>query len=616
MEPGKLIDLDRLLRERGWPRVLSVPVDRALGALLSFDRLNRIESETAGLVEAEAGGRRAFFMTTLKVMGVQYELDVEAYERIPKSGPLIVVSNHPFGGIDGVILGALLQGVRPDARILGNYLLGRIRGIEDSIIEVDPFDGSGSARANLKGMRGMIGWLRQGGCLGLFPAGEVSSFNWRSRSVVDPAWTEHVVALAKRTGASVLPVYFSGRNSLFFQVLGCVHPRIRTLLLAREFCRSVGSEKRLSIGKLIGPDRLDRFDSTAAATEYLRLKTYALQHADAEALRLRRLRFPFRSVRQGPAPQPLASAQLRHRLREEIAALPAKQLLVEHGEFSVYYAAAGQIPKLLLEIGRLREETFRAVREGTGMARDLDDFDAYYYHLFMWDRRTEEVVGAYRIGLVDRIVDQFGPEGLYTNTLFRFKPGFLEKLGPAIELGRSFICIQYQRKHASLALIWRGIGEFIVRFPKYKTLFGPVSITNAYHSISKDLMVHFFQKHNFDVELSRLVKARNPPRTTRRLSGISIKNIGQAINSVDAVSAIVSGFEDDEKGIPILLRHYLKLNGTLLSFNVDPAFSDVIDGLILVDLTKADPRILERYMGKDGYRSFVELHEMEVGTVV
>jgi putative hemolysin len=185
----------------------------------------------------------------------------------------------------------------------------------------------------------------------------------------------------------------------------------------------------------------------------------------------------------------------------------------------------------------------------------------------------------------------------------------MDKIGPSLELGRSFISIKYQKKHASLSLIWRGIGEFIAKHPRYRILFGPVSISDAYNSISKNLMVHFFKEHSFDDEMSQLVSARKPPKSKNKLRGTSLKNIAESITSIDSVSAIVSGFEDDKKGIPILLRHYLKLNGVLISFNVDPAFSDVIDGLILVDLMKSDSRLLERYFGKLAYAKIAEYHK-------
>ncbi|MGC6423897.1 MAG: lysophospholipid acyltransferase family protein [Lentimonas sp.] len=550
-----------------------------------------------------------FFMKTLQVMRVDFELDAESFDRIPKEGPLLVVANHPFGGVDGVVLGALLQSVREDTKLMGNYLLGKMEGIRGNIIEVDPFQTEASKRSNLVGMRTALQWLREGGCLGAFPAGEVSSFKPKTGAVLDSPWTDHIAALAKRTQTPILPVYFEGRNSLFFQAMGLIHPRLRTALLAREFCRAKNSRIKLRVGKLIKPDRIERFETTAAATEYLRLQTYSLRDSPESQKPQRKLRLPFRSS-SNKSLAPLAHAQLKHHLRAEVEALHEDQILVEHGEFLVCCAKAAEIPKLLLEIGRLREETFRAVEEGTGFARDLDEFDDYYLHLFMWDKSSDEIVGAYRIGVADEIVKDKGKQGLYTATLFKYRSEFLERLGPALELGRSFICLKYQRKHATLALIWRAIGAFVVRNPEYKTLFGPVSITDAYHRISKDLMVHFFREHNFDEDMGQLVKARKAPKAPNTKHGISLKSIGESILSVDAVSAIISGFEDDSKGIPILLKHYLKLSGVLLSFNVDPAFSDVIDGLILVDLTKTDPKVLQRYFGKECYASFAKYHDI------
>lgn len=583
-----------------------------LERMLGISGVNRIYADVhAQLDDTENDG--AFFMKTLRAMGVHFEVDNADFERIPKEGSLIVIANHPFGGVDGVVLGALLQGLRRDAKLMGNYLLAEMEGIRGSIIRVDPFGGEASARANLSGMRDAIRLLKGGGCLGAFPAGEVSSLRLKSRAVVDSPWTSHIVNLAQKTGARILPLYFEGCNSHFFQLAGLMHPRMRTALLGREFANARGREIRLKIGEIIEPKHLETFENKEAATEYLRLRTYALKDHKKKPSRVR-LRLPFRSASSAQTIQPLAPAQPAHRLEKEIEALPSVQRLVEHGDFEVYYASADKIPSVLKEIGRLREETFRAVQEGTGQATDLDDFDSYYLHLFMWNRAAREIVGAYRIGLVDQIVKEHGKQGLYTSTLFRYRTKFLEKMGPALELGRSFICIKYQKKHASLALIWRGIGEYVARHPQYRTLFGPVSITDAYNNISKDLMVHFFREHNFDDEMSRYVRPRKAPKSFNMLKGISLKYIGESIKSVDSVSAIISGFEDDHKGVPVILRHYLKLNGVLLSFNVDPAFSDVIDGLILVDLCKSDPKLLQRYFGKEGYADFADYHAQEIKT--
>lgn len=601
----ELFDLTQMLRKAGLPPALAALLAPVFGRLTRFSRINKqYRRFHAGLDDLEDDP--LFFTKALRELQVQFEVDTNDHERIPKTGPLLVVANHPFGGVDGIILGALLKTVRPDAKILGNFLLARVDGIRGSLIAVDPFDQAKSKQTNLGGMRTAMKHLRAGHCLGIFPSGEVSHYTLGFRAVSDPVWSPHLVSLAEKTGAAILPVYFKGRNSLLFQVLGLLDPRFRTLMLGREFCRMQGKNIQLKVGDPIPPDRLQRFENKSAATEYLRLRTYSLSTVPSKSSRMR---FPFRST-SGAKPQvePLAPPQSPDLLQTEVATLPDEQRLVVQGDLEVYYAKAAQIPVVLQEIGRLREETFRAVKEGTGQAIDLDHFDEYYVHLFLWNRAESEIAGAYRIGLADEIIERHGLKGLYTSTLFQYRPGFMDKIGPGLELGRSFIRIKYQKKHASLSLIWRAVGEFVAKHPRYRILFGPVSISDAYHSISKNLMVHFFREHSFDDEMSQLVSARKPPKSKSRLRGTSLKNIAESITSIDSVSAIVSGFEDDKKGIPILLRHYLKLNGVLISFNVDPAFNDVIDGLILVDLLKSDSRLLERYFGKTAYASITAYH--------
>jgi len=196
-------------------------------------------------------------------------------------------------------------------------------------------------------------------------------------------------------------------------------------------------------------------------------------------------------------------------------------------------------------------------------------------------------------------------EGLYTNTLFRFKPGFFSQIDPAVELGRSFISAKYQRKYQSLSMIWKGIGAFLVKNPRYRVLFGPVSISQEYNPLSKDFMVHFLKKNEYSARYADFVNARNP-FTFSRLDGLDHQVLDSTVQDFDNVSAMISEIEHDHKGIPVLLRQYLKLNGKLLSFNVDPQFSQVVDGLILVDLETTDAKLLNRFMGRKGAQAFLD----------
>jgi len=275
----------------------------------------------------------------------------------------------------------------------------------------------------------------------------------------------------------------------------------------------------------------------------------------------------------------------------------------------VIQATTDQIPHILLEIGRLREMTFRAVGEGTGKAVDIDRFDHSYTHLFIWNREKKEVVGAYRLGKTDEIIRQQGVRGLYTSTLFCYKPGFFEHLGPALEMGRSFIRPEYQKSFTPLLLLWKGIGRFVVENPQYKTLFGPVSISDEYQALSRQFLVSYLKMSRYRSDMASLVKPRKPLHA-KQLRGWDIDAAVRLLkDDVENISELISCVESDRKGVPILLKQYLKLGGEIAGFNVDPAFGNVIDGLIIVDLMKTEPRMLERYQGKEGARMFLAHHE-------
>ena len=300
------------------------------------------------------------------------------------------------------------------------------------------------------------------------------------------------------------------------------------------------------------------------------------------------------------APLPVAQSLLQ----AETAALPAQQLLVRTGTFSVYYASASQIPRCLQEIGRLREVAFRQVGEGTGRPTDVDLFDAYYVHVFVWDHETGMIVGAYRLGLVDEILARYGKRGLYTHSLFKYADRALQALNPAIELGRSFVRAEYQRSFSPLLLLWRGIGEFVVRHPRYATLFGAVSISNEYAPASRRLMVDYLSANNLERTLARHIKPRRP-----FLDGATIDSAQMAaLRDIEDVSRMVKTIERDGKGVPILLKQYLKLGGQVLAFNTDQKFSNALDGLIMVDLRASEPRVLARYLGQRGASSFLAHH--------
>lgn len=603
MEPVKatLVDFRELGRNRLTRGLLGL-IQWMLEPVLKTQQLNA--HYRAFMARRQKGGG-SFFEQGLSVLGVKYSVSDADLARIPATGPVFFVANHPYGAIDGIILGAIMDRVRPDGKLLVNFLLGRIDNMGGRCFYVDPFGGPDAARANLKGMKDSLRWLREGHALATFPSGTVSHLKWGSRKVTDPTWAENIAPIILKTGATVVPLYFEGRNSGFFQLAGLVHEKLRTLLLPREMIRSKHRHIGVRIGNPIQARKLAHFDSHRMVMDFLRLRTYILQ--SREVAEKTKFTLDRRKARTG---KPIIAAQPVEKIEGDLADLPAECRLVEHDPFVVYAAKAVRIPHVLLELGRLREITFRAVGEGTGEPTDLDAFDSDYWHLFIWNEREREIVGAYRLGLTDEILPRLGKSGLYTTTLFRFKPGVLASLNPAIELGRSFVVEKYQRKPASLGLLWKGIGTFIARNPKYCTLFGPVTISKEYQNLSRNLMVDYLREHSLDPELASKVKAKKPPRS-RNFGSLDRGSFRRSVRNIEDVSALVSEIEREERGVPVLLRQYLKLNATVLSFNVDPAFSDCLDGLVLVDLRKTPVKVLQKYMGPAGAEAFLSWHVAE-----
>ncbi len=582
-------------------------VGGAVEKVLAIDKINHIYYTTATSASTSQVGE--FASRVLETMQVRYDVTDADLARIPKTGP-VVVANHPFGGLEGMVLASLLKSVRPDVKLMANFLLDRVPDLRDFFIFVDPFGrGTESAKVNMRPLKETLAWLKGGGMVGVFPAGEVSHVDIRKGGVVDPPWSDTIARIVRKAGVPVLPVYFVGSNSLLFQLMGMVHPRLRTAMLPHEFINKKNRTIHLRIGNPIPAARMAEL-SDEDLTAYIRMRTYNMQNRKKVKTAKKLIRsLPVQIAAPAKEVMPVIEAEPGDVLTTELAALEPDRKLLEQGEMEVYYAFSREIPHILREIGRLREITFRDVNEGTGQAIDLDRFDDYYIHIFIWHKRKAELVGAYRLGKSDVILNQLGKRGLYTSTLFRYRKKLLKRISPALEMGRSFIRKEYQRNYSSLLVLWKGLAHFIARNPDYKILFGPVSINSEYQSVSRQLLVGFLKQNESLPDLARMVKPRKPMRVNP-LKRWKMRKLRTAVKDLDEVESLIADIETNLTGIPILLRQYLRLGGKLLAFNIDPDFSYVLDGLILVDLTKTDLKVLERYMGRENARAFLAYHNI------
>jgi putative hemolysin len=552
---------------------LAAPLIDPLLGLTTLDRLY------AGVRDGN------FIDRALERLGVTVSVPDEHVRRVPATGPVIVVANHPTGALDGLALAHVLMRRRGDVRLLGNHLLSRVPEMRDWTIAVNPFDPR--SIENRRGLRQAREWLMRGGVVVVFPAGEVSNVARQDGVLVDRDWQQGVLGLMKWSSAAVVPAYVDARSSRWFRLAGLIHPRLRTALLPRELLRLRNRTVGVRCGHPLAAGPIDALPAASERLAHLRARVYALEPT------------PRAPVGEPAAIAPPADAAA---LARDVAALGPGHELLRSGEYSVYYAAAARLPAILHEIGRLREITFRAAGEGTGRPIDLDRFDARYQHLFVWHRERAEVVGAYRIGATDRLCATGGVKALYTHTLFRLAPAFVDAAGPALELGRSFVRPEYQRESNALLLLWKGIGAVVAREPRYRRLFGPVSISADYTRTSRAVLAQFLATTGGASEWRHLVRPRvAPPDVTR--AGTWLSTRPSTLGEIDAVVHDIEG-----RGVPVLVRQYWKLGARVLGLSVDPAFGHSLDALMMVDLAQLAPPILQRYLGREGADAFRRHH--------
>ena len=531
----------------------------------------------------------AYFESLLSALHIEVRATDSELSRIPSTGPLLVVCNRPFGILHAAVLGTLIQGVRADVKILASSSRPLPHQAKHFFC-VDPFRGNKSRTSNTSALLQCVRWLRNGGVLVVFPATGRSQLQFPGQASDGPSWDPALARLARVTGAAILPSSFQPRNNTPSQTLDFLAQKRRSasVLLGRAIPASPASTEK----------------SDAETTNYLRWRTLLLRQRASEKPDLASF---LRPVLPKPRRDRLVAPMPTEALLSDLARLRSEQILDNSKDFLVFSAKADEIPGILPELGRLRELTFRDAGEGTGRSSDLDSFDRYYTHIVLWSKQRQEPVGAYRIGKTAEILPVRGNDGIYTSTLFRFDEAFFPKLGPALELGRSFVRPEYQRHYAPLLLLWKGIARYVAAHPETPTLFGAVSISGRYTRASRELIYRFFESRILGDALRPLVHPRRPFRPGR-IRCWDCRSICHAMQELDELADPITDMESDGKGIPILIKHYHRLGGRLLGFNVDAKFSNVLDGLVVMDLRQTQPSSLERYMGKSGLAAFRSHH--------
>jgi len=523
-----------------------------------------------------------FSQATLKDLDIKYDIKVEQLDYIPAEGPFITISNHHFGSVDGLLLSTIVGHSRPDFKILTNFLLSKIPALSDIFMPVNPFSDGTSNKKSFAGLRMAIEHVQNGGGLGLFPAGEVATVqSWGKKTtkkwatVEDIPWPNNMIRLIKNAGVPVVPIYFEGRNSKLFHILGKIHPRLRTIRLIREMYNKRHSTIPVRIGKPILPSEIAAFTSNDDLRNYLRSRVYVMQSEF-----IRQYKKPAKPIAE--ASEQIALPQDKRLIFKELKAMEEKKLY-SCLKYDCYLADYDDIPNTILEIGRLREETFRGVGEGSNKARDLDDYDKYYKHLILWDNEERKIMGAYRLGVGTEIWPTKGIEGFYTSTLFDYQEGAPEILPTTIELGRSFITAQYQKEPLSLLMLFKGLMYSLLKFPEIKYLLGPVSISNDIPRIYKSLMIYYLYNAKACTYPKKIAVQTCPFKT--EFNNIRPEHLlSTKMDSVDKFDRFLLNLSDGQWRMPPLVKKYFKCGAQLICYNVDPLFNYSLDGLILMPI--------------------------------
>ncbi|GAA0736066.1 lysophospholipid acyltransferase family protein [Gaetbulibacter jejuensis] len=542
---------------------------------LKISTLNKIYNRNKHLEKLE------FLDGILEEFQIKFEIPEEDLKRLPKDGAYITVSNHPLGGIDGILLLKLMLEQREDFKIIANFLLHRIEPLKPYIMPVNPFEDRKDAKSSITGFKNAIMHLKDGHPLGVFPAGEVSTYR-DGKLVVDRPWEEAAMKLIQKAEVPIVPIYFHAKNSQLFYKLSKISDTFRTAKLPSELLTQKRRTIKVRIGRPITLSDQKEHKTLEEFSEFIRRKTYMLSNSFDEKGNL--LSNISSTLKVPKPPKRIVTPIASDVMIKEVETLRYNDLrLLQSKNYEVFLAQAKDIPNILREIGRLREITFREVGEGTNEAIDLDTFDTYYHHMFLWDDEAKVIAGAYRMGLGSKIYESYGIDGFYLQDLFRFEPELYKMMSESIEMGRAFIIKEYQQKPMPLFLLWKGIVHTTLRHPEHKYLIGGVSISNQFSNFSKSLMIEFMKSHYYDPYLAQYVHPKKEFKVKLKDADKDFV-FDETEADLNKFDKIIDEVEPGALRLPVLLKKYIKQNARLIAFNVDPLFNNSVDGLMYIKI--------------------------------
>ena len=534
------------------------------------DSINQFLSQNAHLKGFE------FVDAVLDHFDFDYTVSSSDLQNIPTSGKVVIIANHPLGGLDALCLLRLISQVRKDVKIVANDFLAGFEALNSLLIPIDNY----KLRQSKNDIKKIYEALNNEEAIILFPAGEVSRAT--PKGIKDPAWNKGFLNFAQNSNAPILPIFLDAKNSKTFYTISVINKTFSTLLLSHEMFNKKSKRIAIKVGQIIPNENI-----TPKGID----KKFLLNLYKKHLYSLKKGKKSFFETQSAIA-HPVSRIDLLNELkRSKLIGQTSdgkKIFLYDYVEDSI----------VLKELGRLRELSFRKVGEGVNKKRDTDKYDIYYQHIILWDENDLEIVGSYRIGNSDFIFKNIGVKGFYSNNLFKYNEEFTPYLKSSIELGRSFVQPKYWGTRA-LDYLWFGIGAYLKSNPNIKYMFGPVSMSASFPTVAKDMMI-FYYSHYFKEEVN-LVEGKTPYQYSNNIS--EIKELFDLEDKKKDFKFLKSALSNIGVTVPTLYKQYSEITEDggikFLSFNIDKNFGDCIDGFILVEVDKIKESAKKRYIDKE-----------------
>lgn len=521
-------------------------------------------------------GSFEFIDEALEHLNFNFSVSDKDVQNIPSSGRVVIIANHPLGSLDALALIKLVSNVRKDIKVIANDFLEVITPIKNILININNFQ----PRQKKESIAKVYAALDAEEALIIFPSGEVSRAT--PTGIKDKQWHKGFLKFAKKGNAPILPIFIGGKNSKTFYSVSALNKKLSALLLAHEMFKQKNKSIQMIVGELIPYENImPKGIQKDKLVKLYKKHLYALKKNESYFI----------------TQKPIAPPQDRRDIKKE---LKSSQLLGEtkDGKKIYLYSSDDNNSIIINEIGRLRELSFRKVGEGINKKRDIDKYDRYYKHIILWDDEDLEIVGAYRIAECADIIKERGVDALYTTTLFDYNENFLPYLSDAIELGRSFVQPKYWGSRA-LDYLWYGIGAYLKNNPHIRYMYGPVSLSESYSKVAKDMILYFYDTNFKDTQ--NLVSAKTPYNfQTDKTLLHNLQKEFQAPEYKENFKRLKKALGSINTNVPTLYKQYADLceKGGIkfCAYNIDYDFSNCIDSFIVVDISKIKESQRKRYI--------------------